>query len=86
MNLQAFGISALECLQFQNLSHPENRLSLKALAIVHGRRVRMTNQIASAMLALGFVAALIVAGQLYIEKSSTSTGRVIAATLNMPAR
>jgi hypothetical protein len=37
MNLQAFGISALECLQSQNLSHPENRLSLKALAIVHGR-------------------------------------------------
>jgi hypothetical protein len=39
MNLQAFGISALECLQSQNLSHPENRLSLKALAIVHGRQV-----------------------------------------------
>ena len=45
----------------------------------------MTNQIASAMLALAFAAALIVAGQLY-EKSSTSTGREIAATLNMPAR
>jgi hypothetical protein len=46
----------------------------------------MTNQIASAMLSLAFAAALIVAGQLYIEKSSTNTGRVIAATLNMPAR
>jgi hypothetical protein len=46
----------------------------------------MTNQIASATLALAFAAVLIVAGQLYIEKSSTSTGRVIAATLNMPAR
>jgi hypothetical protein len=46
----------------------------------------MTNQFASAMLALVFAAALIVAGQLYIEKSSTSTGRVIAGTLNMPAR
>jgi hypothetical protein len=46
----------------------------------------MTNQIASAMLALAFAAALAVAGQLYIEKSSTNTGRVIAATLNMPAR
>jgi hypothetical protein len=40
MNLQAFGISALECLQSQNLSHPENRLSLKALAIVHGRQTK----------------------------------------------
>jgi hypothetical protein len=46
----------------------------------------MTDQIASAMLALAFAAALIVAGQLYIEKSSTSSGRVIAATFNMPAR
>ena len=44
----------------------------------------MTNQYASAILALAFAAALIVAGQLYIEKSSTSMGRVIAAT--MPAR
>jgi hypothetical protein len=44
----------------------------------------MTNQFTSAMLALAFAAALIVAGQLYIEKSSTSMGRVIAAT--MPAR
>jgi hypothetical protein len=43
----------------------------------------MTNQFTSAMLALAFAAALIVAGQLYIEKSSTNTG---AATLNMPAR
>jgi len=42
MNLQAFGISALECLQSQNLSHPENRLSLKALAMVHGRLARAT--------------------------------------------
>jgi hypothetical protein len=46
----------------------------------------MTNQIAGAMLALAFAAALIVAGQLYIEKSSTSGGRVVATTLNMPAR
>ena len=46
----------------------------------------MTNQIASVMLALAFAAVLIVAGQLYIEKISTSTERVIAATLNMPAR
>jgi hypothetical protein len=44
----------------------------------------MTDQIASAMLALAFAAALIVAGQLYIEKSSTSSGRVIAATFNCP--
>jgi hypothetical protein len=44
----------------------------------------MTNQFTSAMLALTFAAALIVAGQLYIEKSSTSMGREIAAT--MPAR
>jgi len=44
----------------------------------------MTNQIASAMLALAFAAGLLVAGQLYIEKGST--GRVLAATLNMPAR
>jgi hypothetical protein len=46
----------------------------------------MTNQFASAMLALAFAAGVIVAGQLYIEKSSTTTGRVLAATLNMPAR
>jgi hypothetical protein len=46
----------------------------------------MTNQFASAMLALAFAAALIVTGQRYIEKGSTSTGRVIAVTLGMPAR
>ena len=46
----------------------------------------MTNQFASAMLALTFTTVLLVAGQLYIEKSSTRTGRVIAATLDMPAR
>ena len=46
MNLQAFGISALECLQSQNLSHPENRLSLKALAIVHGRRAKGQTDVA----------------------------------------
>jgi hypothetical protein len=44
----------------------------------------MTNQIASAILALAFAAVLIVAGQLYIEKISTSTERVIAATLICP--
>src|SRR6516165_12543712 len=37
MKLQASDASALEGLQSQNLSRPENRLSVNGLAIVHGR-------------------------------------------------
>ena len=37
MKLQAFDASALESLQSQNLSRPENRLPVNGLAIVHGR-------------------------------------------------
>jgi len=39
MKLQASDASALEGLQSQNLSRPENRLSVNGLAIVHGRRI-----------------------------------------------
>jgi hypothetical protein len=44
----------------------------------------MINQFASAMLALVFAAVLLVAGELYIEKGSARTGRVVAATLDLP--
>src|SRR6516162_3209570 len=37
MKLQASDASAPEGLQSQNLSRPENRLSVNGLAIVHGR-------------------------------------------------
>jgi hypothetical protein len=40
MKLQASDASAPEGLQSQNLSRPENRLSVNGLAIVHGRLVR----------------------------------------------
>jgi hypothetical protein len=46
----------------------------------------MINQFASAKLAWVFAAVLLVAGQLYIEKSSVRTGRAFAGTLSMPAR
>ena len=41
MKLQASDASAPEGLQSQNLSRPENRLSVNGLAIVHGRLVTM---------------------------------------------
>src|SRR6516165_10041416 len=39
MKLQASDASAPEGLQSQNLSRPENRLSVNGLAIVHGRPI-----------------------------------------------
>ena len=39
MKLQASDASALEGLQSQNLSRPENRLSVNGLAIVHRRLI-----------------------------------------------
>jgi hypothetical protein len=44
MKLQASDASALEGLQSQNLSRPENRLSVNGLAIVHGRLVGLRLQ------------------------------------------
>jgi hypothetical protein len=46
----------------------------------------MINQFASAMLASVFAAVLLVAGQLYIEKSSVRTGGAFAGTFSTPAR
>ena len=42
MKLQASDASAPEGLQSQNLSRPENRLSVNGLAIVHGRLDQQT--------------------------------------------
>src|SRR6516225_10219888 len=47
MKLQASDASALEGLQSQNLSRPENRLSVNGLAIVHGRFAELSIQNAS---------------------------------------
>src|SRR6516165_9474388 len=43
MKLQASDASAPEGLQSQNLSRPENRLSVNGLAIVHGRPDNVQN-------------------------------------------
>jgi hypothetical protein len=42
-------------------------------------------QLASAMLTVAFAAVMLVAGQLYIEHSSTKMGRIIPAALTAPA-